>query len=157
MITPESTLIILFGILPIGLIIPELFKKLRIPFVTSIILAGAVLGPKGFNFIQSNHAIDFFGFLGMTFLMLMAGMETDIDKLKKLKHKVFIMAGFNSLVPLIVGFAITKYFGYPWLTSILVGVIFMSSSVAIIVPTLKSVNLFKKLSLEDKFIYGLLT
>jgi|TARA_B100002003_G_scaffold251306_1_gene294212 Kef-type K+ transport system membrane component KefB len=114
----EVTLIPLFIILLLGLIIPELFKKLRVPYVTCLILLGAILGPNGVNYVQSNEAIELFGFLGMTFLMFMAGLETDIGKLKKLKSKLVTMSLLNGIIPFIVGVAITKLFGYSWLTSV---------------------------------------
>ena len=130
MATLESTLFVVLLILSFGLIVPELFKKLKIPFVTSLVLIGSILGPYGMNYIQSNEVISFLGFLGMTFLMLMAGLETEIGKIKKLRKKIIIMAAFNGLIPFAVGVFITQLFGYSWLTSIVVGTIFISSSVA---------------------------
>ncbi len=144
MIIEENTLIVLLIILAVGLIIPELFKRLKIPFVTSLILVGAILGPHGVNYIESNQVIEFFGFLGMSFLMFMTGFETDTERLKKLKYKVAVMAGLNGFIPFATGVAIMRFFGYPWLVSILIGVIFISSSIAIVVPSLKSAGLFKK-------------
>lgn len=133
----ENTLLTLLLVLTLGLIIPELFKKFRIPFLTLIILAGAIFGPNGLNYIQSNETISFFGFLGMAFLMFMAGLETDTTKIYKTKYKIFIMAFLNSVIPFLIGLSITRFFGYPWNTSILIGIIFISSSVAIIVSSLK--------------------
>jgi len=140
----ESTLIVLLTILAAGLIVPELFRKLRVPLVTSIILVGSFLGPHGLNYVRHDNIIGFFGFLGMTFLMLMAGLETDLSKLKQLRYKVFFMASLNGMVPFVIGLSITRAFGYPWTSSILIGIIFISSSIAIIYPSLKSAGLFKK-------------
>ncbi len=135
--TNETTLLTLLLVLVLGLIIPELFKRLRIPFLSIIILAGALFGPYGLNYVQANETISFFGFLGMAFLMFMAGLETDISKIYTEKKKIFIMAAINSIIPFLVGLSIVKLFGYDWLTSILIGIIFISSSVAIIVSSLK--------------------
>ena len=60
-----STLIILLLILVLGLLVPELFRKLKIPFVTALILIGTVLGPHGFDYVQSNEILEVFGFLGV--------------------------------------------------------------------------------------------
>ncbi len=135
--TNEATLLSLLFVLVLGLVIPELFKRFRIPFLTIIILAGALFGPHGLNYVQANETISFFGFLGMAFLMFMAGLETDISKIYTEKRKIFVMAAINSIIPFLVGVSIVKLFGYDWLTSILIGVIFISSSVAIIVSSLK--------------------
>lgn len=144
MASSEIILIPLLIILALGLIIPELFKKLRIPFVTSLILIGSVLGPHGFDYIQSNEVIEFFGFLGMAFLMFMAGLETDLTKLEKEKFKIFIMAGLNGVIPFFTGLFIARFFGYPWLVSTLMGTIFVSSSVAIVIPSLESAKIINK-------------
>ncbi len=133
----EGTLLTLLLVLILGLVIPELFKRSRIPFLSVIILAGALFGPYGLNYVQADETISFFGFLGMAFLMFMAGLETDISQIYKEKKKIFIMAAINSVIPFLVGVSIVRLFGYDWLTSILIGVIFISSSVAIIVSSLK--------------------
>lgn len=133
----EATLLTLLLVLTISLIVPELFKKFRIPFLSVIILTGAIFGPHGLSYIESNEIISFFGFLGMAFLMFMAGLETDITKIYKSKNKIIIMALFNSLIPFLTGLLITRLFAYSWSTSILVGIIFISSSVAIIVSSLR--------------------
>lgn len=134
----ENTLLILLLVLAIGLMIPELFKKFRIPLITLIILAGSITGPKSLNYVTVDETISFFGFLGMAFLMFMAGLETDITKLSKSKYKIAMMAFLNGAIPFTVGLLITKFFGYSWTVSFLIGIVFISSSVAVIVSTLKS-------------------
>jgi Kef-type K+ transport system membrane component KefB len=135
--TADGTLLILLFVLSLGLIIPELFKKSRVPLLTIIILIGAIVGPYGLNYIELNDTIEFFGFLGMSFLMFMAGLETNITKLSKSKYKIISMAFINGTIPFLVGLTITRFFGYSWMASIIVGIVFVSSSVAIIVSSLK--------------------
>lgn len=144
MIPPESTLLGLLIILTLGLVVPEMFKKLKIPFVTSIILVGAVLGPNLLGYIESNEIINFFGFLGMTFIMLMAGLETDLGQIGHLKKQVAVMSFFNISIPLLVGFIIVHLFGYSFMESLIVGIIFISSSVVMALPALKSAGVLKK-------------
>ena len=54
-----GTLLVLLVILTLGLVIPELFRKFRMPFVTIILVLGALLGPNGLNYIQFNDIISF--------------------------------------------------------------------------------------------------
>ncbi len=139
----EQTLLILSLILVLGLVVPEFFKKFRLPFVTSLILIGAFIGPNGFNYIQTNEIIEFFGFLGSAFLMLMAGLEAKISHFQNVGKRVLLMASLNGLIPFIVGVSVTKFFGYSWLTAFLIGTIFVSSSIAIIVASVKETKLMK--------------
>lgn len=140
----ENTLIILLVVLASGLIVPELFLRLKIPYVTTLILIGAVLGPHGIGYVGSNEVIEFFGFLGFTFLMLLAGMETNLDVLKKSKLGIGKMALGGGLLPLIAGFLIVKFFGLSTIEALLVGTVFVSSSVAIIIPTIRAAGIFGK-------------
>tara|TARA_Y100000310_G_C20628744_1_gene787420 strand:- start:97 stop:1350 length:1254 start_codon:yes stop_codon:yes gene_type:complete len=134
-----QTLLGLLIILFLGLIVPEIFKKtLHLPFVTSIIIIGSIFGPYGLNLIESNEVIEFFGFLGFTFLMLMAGMNTHMKKLKKSIKTIGTLAIINACIPLATGIIIGRIFGYSWMTSLLLGTIFTSSSVAIIISFMKS-------------------
>ncbi len=148
MILNQGTLIALLFILIIGLIIPEVFKKFRLPFVTMIILAGSIFGPSGLNYVQSDDTIKFFGFLGMIFLILMGGLETDLTQLNKSRWKIIIMALLNGFIPFLVGVIITKSFGYSWIASILIGIVFISSSVTIIVSSLQDMKTDKKNTIQ---------
>lgn len=141
MIAPEAPLIALFLILTLALLIPELFRRFHFPFVTIILLAGAVAGPNGLGYISPNETVSFFGFLGMIFLLLMAGLETKLSKLYEDKKKVLILVTLNGLVPFIIGFFITYFFGYDLRASTVIGAIFTSSAVAIILPAMKGTKI----------------
>lgn len=140
----ENTLLVLLLIFFLGLVVPELFKKLRLPYITSLVLIGALLGPNGFNVIELTESIEFFGFLGLTFLMFMSGLEVQTDYLKHSFKRIFILAIINSAIPFIVGLFITRAFGYGWIEALLMGTIFISSSVAIVIPSIKEARLFKR-------------
>lgn len=161
----HGTLLGLLLILSLGLIVPDIIKRtLHLPFVTSIILIGSIIGPNGFDLIQSNEVIDFFGFLGFTFLMLLAGLETHVGELKKNLPKISILAFGNASIPFATGLLIGRVFGYDWLPSILLGTIFVSSSVAVIIPFMNQGKLGKDIRqlmlpafvLEDLFSMMLL-
>ena len=139
----QGTLLVLLLILVLGMIVPELFRRFKLPFVTCLILFGSILGPHGTGYIQSNAVIEFFGFLGAAFLMLMAGLDVQTKHLQAMKKRVFIMAAMNGIIPFIVGLTITKSFGYSWTAALMVGVIFISSSVAIVISSVSAARLMK--------------
>jgi Kef-type K+ transport system membrane component KefB len=147
-IAPESTLLVLLLVLTLGMFLPELLKKFRLPFITLIIIAGAIFGPNFLGYVQADEVVSFFGFLGMAFLMLLAGMETDISILEKKKGKILTMGLINGLVPFVVGFFITYLFGYSIETAILIGIVFISSSVALIVPSLTQAKALSKSTIQ---------
>lgn len=141
---PQGTLLLLLAILAFGLIIPELFRRFKLPYVTSLILIGAVLGPNMLGYIRYDEVIEFFGFLGSAFLMLMAGLEIKPKHFTKLGKQIGFMAASNGLIPFITGIAIAKMFDYDWTTALIIGTIFMSSAVAIVISSLKESDLMRR-------------
>jgi Kef-type K+ transport system membrane component KefB len=67
--------------------------------------------------------------------MFMAGMKVRTDVLAKNRKKLIFIALFNGGIPAIVGLVLTSFFGYDLLASMLIGTIFISSSIAVIIPS----------------------
>ena len=63
----DNTLLVLAIVLFFGMVVPEFFKKFQLPFATSLIIIGSILGPNGFNYIEINDSLQLFGFLGVAF------------------------------------------------------------------------------------------
>jgi len=135
-------LITFFIILIAGLIFSEIFKRLHLPYVTALILAGVVVGPFVLGIVQINSTIDFMAAIGLVFLMFIAGNEIDLHDIRKtFQYKILILVAFNGVIPMLVGFLITFAMGYSFITSLLIGIIFISSSIGIIIPSLESMGL----------------
>ena len=137
----DSTLIVLAAVLFFGLVVPELFKKFQLPFATSLIIVGSLFGPNGLNYLQTNDSLELFGFLGAAFLMLLSGLEARSDRFENLKKAIFSMSIINSLIPFVVGYSIVLLFGYSLQAALLIGVIFISSSAALVFSTIKTLKL----------------
>ncbi len=75
--------------------------------------------------------------------MFMAGLETKLSSLKEYRRDITTIALFNGLIPLAAGIIIGLVFNYPLFTSLLLGVIFISSSIAVVVPSLEAAGLFQ--------------
>lgn len=125
-------------------ILPELAKKIHIPYVTSIILAGIIIGPYGFGLLDLGETALFLSSLGAIFLMFTAGLDVKLSYLRRIKGKVIVISILNGLIPFVVGYYIGYYFGYNTMTSFILGAMFISSSVAIVIPSLKEAKLADK-------------
>ena len=136
-----NDLLIFLIILLAGIFFSEVFKSLHLPYVLALIVAGIVIGPLGLNLIELTPTTIFLGSIGAIFLMFIAGLEVKIDYLSSIWKKIGLCALLNGGIPGFVGFAVTYFFGYGILTSILVGIIFVSSSIAVIIPALQEKKL----------------
>lgn len=125
-----------------------LTKKIHMPQVVGALLAGLILGPAVLNILHGTNFINQMAELGVIVLMFTAGLETDINELKKTGKASFIIALFGVIVPLVGGFALAHFFneGDPTLETsallqnIFIGVILTATSVSITVETLKELG-----------------
>ncbi len=133
-----------FIILLAGLLISSFFKRFHVPWVVTLIIAGVLIGPFGFKLFESNETIDFISETGLVLLMFMAGLETKLSNFKDFQVKLFLLSFINGFIPFLAGLGIAYYFGLGITTSFLIGIIFVSSSVAVVIPSLESTGLIKK-------------
>ncbi|HMZ46748.1 MAG TPA: cation:proton antiporter, partial [Chitinophagaceae bacterium] len=93
-------------ILLIILLSPLLLKKINIPGIIGLIIAGVVIGPHGFNILAKNSAIDLFSTIGLLYIMFIAGLELDLNEFKANKNKSLLFGFFTFIIPLSIGFPV---------------------------------------------------
>lgn len=126
-----------------GVFFSMLSIRTHIPWAVMLILGGIALGPSALGIMSVDPTIDFIGQIGLVFLMFMAGLETKMSQFKEFQSKLLFLALFNGLVPFLAGFSIVLLLGYELITALIVGVIFISSSVAVVIPTLEVTGMIK--------------
>ncbi len=125
-----------------------LTKRISLPQVVGALAAGILLGPMILNVVQRNDLIVSLAELGVIVLMFGAGLETDIQELKKAGLASFVIALLGVLVPLVGGFFLADIFNTdqnPEMASlfwqnIFIGVVLTATSVSITVETLKELG-----------------
>ena len=113
-------------IMAIMLVAPLLFERFRLPGIVGLILAGVIVGPNGFGFLERDTTIVLLGTVGLLFLMFMAGLETSLDDLKLNAKKAVIFGLATFAVPMVLGIVAMKLLGYSTLASVLVASCFAS-------------------------------
>ena len=125
-----------------GLFFSSIFGKFRIPWVVTLIITGFIIGPFGLNFFIVDQTIDFFAHMGLIFLMFLTGLEVKLSTFKESKKEIFKISLLNGGLPFLVGFFLLFFWGYDIKASFLFGIIFISSSVAVIIPSFYTNKLF---------------
>lgn len=123
-------------------------QKFSMPQVVGALLAGLLLGPAGFDILQETDFLKQVAELGVIVLMFTAGLETDLNELKKTGKASFIIALFGVLVPLLLGFITASIFTQSItsdgvnqiLQNIFIGIVLTATSVSITVETLKELG-----------------
>ncbi len=135
-----ETLLIVLSII---FIVPNLLSRFKVPTITSIMIAGMVIGDYGLKIITVDDTLKVLSWLGAVFLMFLAGLEVDNETLKEEFKNSIVLSLFSLIIPGIVGFFIGRLLGLNFLASLLMTVIFSSHSVAIVYGVLDELNLVK--------------
>lgn len=124
-----SPTLIFFVVLFIILIAPIVMGKLRIPHIIGMVLAGIVIGPYGLNILERDSSFELFGRVGLLYIMFLAGIEMDMEGLKKDLGKVTVFGLLTCFVPFILTYlSCVWYLDYPPLASLLLGCIMASNT-----------------------------
>ncbi len=120
-----DTLVIIPIVLIAAFASGELFRKISFPPVVGQILAGMIFGipliETTFFSSESRGIVDFLSTLGIVFLLFLAGLEIDINKVKETSRDSTIISFSAALLPLFLGFFFLRAMGYDFLTSLVFG------------------------------------
>ena len=114
-------------ILLIILAAPLLLNKLRIPHLLGLIIAGAIIGPHGFNLVLRDSSIILSGTAGLLYIMFLAGLEIDMADFKRNSTKSLALGMYTFLIPMILGTVVGIWvLQFNVLTSVLLASMFAS-------------------------------
>ena len=121
--------LIFFVVLLMILLSPIIMGRLRIPHIIGMVLAGVLVGKYGLNILGRDASFELFGRVGLYYIMFLAGLEMDMEGLKKNRNRVMIFGMLTFLVP----FAMTYFMGvsllgYLPLASLLLAAIMASNT-----------------------------
>lgn len=130
-------------VLIIILAAPLLLNKIKVPHLLGLIIAGAVIGPNGFNVLSRDSSIVVTGTTGLLYIMFLAGLEIDMGDFKKNKWKSLTFGLYTFIVPFVLGYLGGIYIlDFSILTSILFASLF-SSHTLIAYPLVSKLGIAK--------------
>lgn len=114
-------------ILIIILFAPLILNKLKIPHLLGLIIAGAIIGPFGFNLMERDSSIILSGTAGLLYIMFLAGLEIDLKDFRKNSEKSLVFGMYTFIVPMILGIIAGLYvLKFSLATSVLLASMFAS-------------------------------
>lgn len=121
--------LIFFVVLLMILLSPIIMGRLRIPHIIGMVLAGVLVGKYGLNILGRDASFELFGRVGLFYIMFLAGLEMDMEGLKKNRNRVVVFGMLTFLIP----FAMTYFMGvsllgYLPLASLLLAAIMASNT-----------------------------
>lgn len=114
-------------VLLIILLGPLLFRRLKIPQIVGLILAGMAVGPHGFDLLDRDASFKIFGEVGILYIMFLAAVEIDMFHLRKYMKKGVLFGLLSFGLPMLFGIFGSRYaFGVDWTTSVLIASMYAS-------------------------------
>ena len=136
-----SPTLIFFVVLLIILFAPIVMGKLRIPHIIGMVLAGVLVGEHGLNILMRDSSFELFGKVGLLYIMFLAGLEMDMESVKRNSRRFLIFGLLTCLVPLVMTYVMAiVLLGYSHTASFLLGCI-MASNTLIAYPIISRYGL----------------
>src|SRR6266699_1798469 len=143
--SPGLQLALLVAILlPAGKLVASLFSRVGIPPILGELIVGVMLGRGAVNLLhmhlfqggEASSALLLMAQVGGLVLMFIAGLETDIDRMREASVTAFLVALSGVIWPFFLGAAIGHFLGLSWQTAFFLGGALTATSVSISARTL---------------------
>ena len=95
------------------------------------ILGGLILGPTILGLIVPTESIQFLSHLGILFLMFLAGLETDLNLIRKVAGPSVVISIAGAALSFGLGYAVGALFGLSGTASIFLGAALSTSSIVV--------------------------
>ena len=112
------------------------FPSVKLPSVVLEILAGIVIGPSVLGIVHIDEAISVISLLGLAFLLFLAGLEIEFDKLRGQVLRVTVTAFIVSFAIAILVALLLEATGLIE-TPLLIAIILCATSLGVLIPVLK--------------------
>lgn len=113
-------------LLAVVLFVPILLKRINVPSIIGLIIAGVIIGPFGLNLIDNQHqGVSMFSTIGLLYIMFIVGLELDLNEFLANKNKSIVFGFLTFIIPISIGFPICYYLlGYDFNASFLTASMF---------------------------------
>ncbi|MBI1422121.1 MAG: cation:proton antiporter [Gammaproteobacteria bacterium] len=134
-------------------LLAEIAIRLKAPSVIGELVAGVILGPSLFGWLEPNEVLRLLAEIGIILLLFEVGLETDVKRLVDAGRKSFIVALGGFAVPFVLGFCFGYWaLGLSSLVSLFIGGTLTATSIGITVRVLS--DLKRQQNKEGQIVLG---
>lgn len=135
---PPWEFFVVFAVLLLG---PVLMQRAALPGLVGLLLGGYAIGPHGLGWIGAgNTTIPELGQLGLLYLMFVAGVELDLNLLKRFRNRAIGFGLLTFTFPMILGSAVGFALGWGLAASLLLGSM-LASHTLLVYPIVRNARL----------------
>jgi Kef-type K+ transport system membrane component KefB len=131
-----SNLLVVASIAVAAPLLIGFFPQIRVPAVVLEIIAGIIVGPSVLGWVTIDKPIEILSLMGLAFLLLLAGLEID---LMRLRGPLLRLAGIGFLLSVVLGLCAGFLFSAVGFvrSPLLIGIALTSTALGLVVPVLK--------------------
>ena len=119
-------------VLTATLAIVFVFQKLRLPTIVGFLLAGVIIGPHGFQLIESIDQVETLAEIGVVLLLFSIGVEFSLETILSVQRRVVWAGLLQVVLTTLVVLAVARLFGASVEVGIFFGFLVSLSSTAIV-------------------------
>jgi Kef-type K+ transport system membrane component KefB len=128
-------IVLLIIILVAALVGRNLSKRIKQPIILGEIIIGALIGNAYYFYTNEKIVLDvtieLLAEIGILFLLFSAGLSLNLKEFKKIESKSIIVAIFGVVLPFILGYLTSIYFGLGYLEALFIGTSMTATSIGV--------------------------
>jgi Kef-type K+ transport system membrane component KefB len=147
----KNPVLILALTLLIILFAPLVLKRIRIPGIIGLIIAGVIIGPNTLHIIETSTSFELFSKTGLLYIMFLAGLEIDMQEYKQNRTKSLVFGAFTFFIPITIGFLVCTYiFGFTLWSALLLASMFATHTL-LSYPIVSNMGIVKNRAVQISF------
>jgi Na+:H+ antiporter len=115
-------------------------RRFGLPAVFGKLVVGVLVGPAAFHLISADQSLNSIADLGIILLMFIAGLETDVEQMRRVGKAAFLAATGGVLLPMAAGTGFGLLYGLSTTGALFLGTVLTATSVGITAQTLSELG-----------------
>ena len=136
----ESILHSLLMLMSVVWVVAVVMRKIGLPTIMGELIMGVVIGPAALGWVTPTEVIETLAQIGIFFLMLHTGVETEPREFYAAVKDSFGIALIGAIVPFSVSMGVALLFGYGITASIFVGLTMTATAVVVTLKILRDLG-----------------
>ncbi|MCT0226634.1 cation:proton antiporter [Synechococcus sp. CS-1331] len=123
----DNPLAVLALLLGVSVVVPPLVRRLGMPDLVGLLVAGVLIGPHGLQWLNpSQPTVQLLSDGGVIYLLFLAGLEIDLAEFARIRQRSLRFGLLTFALPMLGGLLLGLGFGYSLLSAVLIGSILSS-------------------------------
>lgn len=137
----QSNLLLTIGLLLVAAKLGgTVSQRFGLPTVFGKLVVGLLAGPAVLHLVSADQSLNSLADLGIILLMFIAGLETDVDQMRRVGKAAFLAATGGVILPMAAGTGFGLLYGLDTAEALFLGTVLTATSVGITAQTLQELG-----------------